>query len=277
MDSPKLPPEPYHPDRDSSHPVFLITITTGSSGEHIDQLSKRTQTVTNALLESGIVRAAQASLLANSGCQNAVPGYLGGDLYAWELVSPRPSPSLALTPEALLHTINAGAFPGLLHFLYIWKPLRQWTGTTWPPGFQGQESLVKKKRVALLRAYSHMYDVLTKPTLKSIRHSIMSYSGGAFSMKNPLPESAHVHSVVPKRVACRVTSISGLQSSCAILITAWGGAELIGPTGETIPTKPVFSPIPQDAIPGSMETIMKILRKRDIIDRFLMLNGPQII
>lgn len=95
---------------------------------------------------------------------------------------------------------SAYGIPGLQHFLYLWKPWRQYSMARFPPAFAEHA-----QRKALLRAYQATYDRLTAvPAPAQLRHCVSTFGGW---------EGASV-----------VAHVAGIHTTNAILVAALDGS-----------------------------------------------------
>jgi hypothetical protein len=147
---------------------------------------------------------------------------------------------------------GAGSFgvPGIAHFLYLWKPARQFTMSAFPR----QVGASARRRKALLRAYQHVYDELTLPT-PILRHFVSSF---AWPRLSPARQQAQAHgpsmsepsgpiggeagpgSVQSTEMAGH---ISGLHTTNAILMAVLDGS------------------VASDRVVNAMERLAKVLKK----------------
>jgi hypothetical protein len=222
--SPWAPPPPYHPDRDASPPLFLTLVTTGATSVHLDALSARRAALGRLLADGGVLAAVQRAL---SGA-GATP-FSTGDAPA-----------------------SAYAIEGLQHFLYIWKPLRQYTMSTWPGALSsvGDRSQ-HRRRKALLRAYGRLYARVTG-SAPSLRHAMASFAGGALngSVGGGEGGPASSSSSSSSSSSPLVCTVAALHTTQAIILAAFDGFAT------------------PEEVPGEMENLAKAL-KRDH-DRLLM-------
>jgi len=136
-------PPPYHIDTEAPA-VFLVMVSAETAAPHVEALAHRKIAVAGQLHEGSILATVMKTL--------AVAGSGVGDYAA-----------------------SAYGIAGLQHFVYVWKPWRQYTMARFP---RLCEEPVQRK--ALLRAYSIIYDRLTgavAPAAPPMRHVISSYSG----------------------------------------------------------------------------------------------------
>ncbi len=220
--SPWNPPPPYHPDSDTNPPVFLLMVTTGASSDSaIEAVAARKGEIVRSLVESGAMATITSTVTAAghmNNCDFAASSY---------------------------------GIPGLVHFIYMWKPTRQFASTLWPwpaslPSFH-------YRRKALLRAYCRVYENLTAST-PVLRHSVSAWEGGGFDLE---PEHAPVASSMSSvRPASRVQPVPLLQ--------AIGGCN----TTNAIVLASFDASVGTDRIPGLLEKLAKTVRKDH--DRLLM-------
>ena len=192
--SPWLPPPPnYHPDKDNSPPIFLTFITTGTTSNHLDYLTFKRNQIMKLLGESGIlltlIRSYSSSFSSSTSLPKVNPINKSTNPPAMNEVSTIPVsmpstnnggiPFLTSDINPINNTYN---IKGLIHFLYIWKPLRQYTMSLWPNFLNGYTRIHHIKRKNILRAYSRIYSRLTMP-IPNLRHVMYSYQGGGFDQQ----------------------------------------------------------------------------------------------
>lgn len=192
------PPPAYHIERDAPG-IFLLLVSNDSGAA--EALGRAKNAVFRALTESDalrdVMRAAHAAGPAGVGDYSAA---------AYAHVAPR-----------------------VAHFVYVWKPWRQFTQSLPPEGFRDGV-----QRKALQRAYQRVYDrlLLTSPPL---RHSVSSFSaidggGGGGGGGAGAGEAAIAH-------------IAGLHTTNAILLAAFDAG------------------IDQSKVPDAMERLAKAIKR----------------
>jgi len=159
--------------------LFLALITTNTDAAHQETLAARRRTICAGLRDCG----GEAAVMRAA----AVSGMCGVGDYA----------------------ASAYSIPGVLHFVYTWKALRQYTMTRFPP--QLAEYVQRK---ALLRAYQHVLDCLVATT-PPVRHAISTYYGlesvghvAGIHTTNAILLAAFDPTVVPDKVAAALEKLA---------------------------------------------------------------------
>lgn len=137
--SPPTAPRSHHIDDDPAA-VFLVLVSTDTGAGAVEALVARKEALAQALHECGGILATVTAL--------STVGPVGtGDVYA-----------------------SSMDVPGLLHFVYVWKPWRQYSMSRLPVSIASSH----EQRKALFRAYQHMYDRLTRPS-PILRHAVSTF------------------------------------------------------------------------------------------------------
>jgi hypothetical protein len=124
--------------------VFLLLVSSETAASHVEALTARKAALVQQLHESqGLSHVLRALAAAHTGHGGGVGDFLAA----------------------------AYGIPGLLHFVYVWKPWRQYTMSKFPPALAEHA-----QRKALLRAYQVCYDRLTA-TVPPLRHCVSSFGG----------------------------------------------------------------------------------------------------
>ena len=278
MMSAPLPPPPPPPPfsnsvaRDRPAGVYLVLVVAGISSTRtsahsedeplsdstphrevaddrapIDAIAARSTAISRALHSTGVVAAA-TSVLANPG---SVGGFACGDAPATSLHS-----AIGLVPLSLSREVSTPL--AMLHYVYVWKPARQWTSSSWLAGFSGDDKDAARRRKSLLRAFAHVFDAITAP-VPLVRHYTAGFS---------LPADATEPPAASADAPVTVLAVAGLQTSQCLLLAAWG---VLGDAAAAAN----FQHLPTDKIPGLMEKAVKTIRASQ--DRLLMLPGPGVI
>jgi First Longin domain of FUZ, MON1 and HPS1/Second Longin domain of FUZ, MON1 and HPS1 len=170
--------------------VFLVLLSSDGSGGNVEALASRKQALVSQLHESQSIACVMRALAAATatahvgGAGGSGVGGAGGPA-GWLLSAAGAAFSTSSgSSGSSLHGGGAGTgggigdFPpsaysinGLLHFIYLWKPWRQYTMSRFA-GPLGEYS----QRKALLRAYQVIYDRLTS-TNPPLRHAVSTFGG----------------------------------------------------------------------------------------------------
>ncbi len=216
--SPWAPPLPYHPDHDrdagrgaagSGTPLWLALISTGGDGSpaYVDSLAATRLRLASALESTGLlshVAAVQA----------------GGGPFA---TGDQPAAAWGVT--------------GLVHFVYLWKPTRQYSCSTWPAGLRagtsgGVGKAAHSRRKALLRAYSRVWEEVTAPA-PHVRHAVHAFSD---------PELAELVGGVGGGGSTVLGAIAALHATHVVILAAFEHGT------------------PAARVPRGMEKLAKVLR-----------------
>jgi hypothetical protein len=201
--SPWTPPPPYHPDRDgSATPLFLSIISTGSSSEHLEALAAKRASIGKALLQKGLL----SSILRSMECVEMETQSGGGT-----------APFTTSDAPA-----SAYGVAGLVHFLYLWKPSRQYSMSVWPQEMLSTSpgplafTAGHRKRKALLRAYQRIHERLTIISAPNVRHASSSFLGGSFDERSRFSSETSSASLI--------AHVAGVNTSQCILLCSFDAA-----------------------------------------------------
>jgi hypothetical protein len=228
---------PRHPPPPPAPAVTLVLIVAadkvGSAGGAAvpprrpalpDAVSARAAAISRALIDSGVTASALRTV---AGAHN-VDGFCGGDLRADALWRELGLPKPPAPPHEL----------ALLHWLYLWKPTRQWIACAgWPAGMADAARPSHARRKALLRAYSTLYDAACAPPT---RHAVSS-------LRPPAVPAAPVEAALP----C-ITTLAAINTKYGLVLAAWGFGSLAAAVEQ--------QQLPTDRIPGLMEKLAKALK-----------------
>jgi hypothetical protein len=202
--SPWTPPPPYHPDRDgAATPLFLSIISTGSNSDHLESLASRRASIGRALLQKGLLD----GILRSMECVNMEIQSGGGT--APFTTSDAPASSYGVA--------------GLVHFLYLWKPSRQYTMSLWPNEMLSASSGITafkvghRKRKALLRAYQRLHERLTVASTPNVRHVTSSFIGGSFDERGRFTSDN-------SGAASIIAHVAGVNTNQSILLCSFDAA-----------------------------------------------------
>jgi hypothetical protein len=206
--------------------TLVLVVAGGNAATQLalpDAVAARAAAVSAALTDSGAIA---ASLRVVSDPLN-VGGWGGGDLLPGALWKELGLPAPPAPPRA----------PALLHWLYLWKPARQWVPCLgWPAPMAGDADGAHARRKALLRAYAALYDSACAPPT---RHAVASFR----------PPPAAPGDAVP--AAPCVTTLAAINTKYALVLAAWGFGSRSAADAQMLPT---------DLVPGLMEKLAKALK-----------------
>ena len=201
--SPWSPPPPYHPDRDgSASPLFLSIISTGSNSDHLESLASKRASIGRALLQRGL---------------------LDGILRAMECVDMETQSGGGTAPFTTSDApASSYGVAGLVHFLYLWKPSRQYTMSLWPNEMLSASTglasfkVSHRKRKALLRAYQRIYERLSAVSTPNVRHAASSFMGGSFDERGRFSSENSAASII--------AHVAGVNTNQSVLLCSFDTA-----------------------------------------------------
>jgi hypothetical protein len=112
---------------------------------------------------------------------------------------------------------------GLVHFLYLWKPSRQYTMSLWPNEMLSASSGITafkvghRKRKALLRAYQRLHERLTVASTPNVRHVTSSFIGGSFDERGRFTSDN-------SGAASIIAHVAGVNTNQSILLCSFDAA-----------------------------------------------------
>jgi hypothetical protein len=229
-DEPRAPAPPPPPPA-----VSLVLVVAGGAPASAaaalpDAVASRAAAISRALFDCG----APAAALRVVGDALNVGGWGGGDLLPGALWRELGLPAPPAPPRA----------PALLHWLYLWKPTRQWVPCLgWPPAMAGGGAAAHKRRKALLRAYAAVYDSACAP---GTRHALASFR------PPPAPAGGAAAAAEEEEGAAPcITTLAAINTKYALALAAWGFGSRAAAGAAMLPT---------DLVPGLMEKLAKALK-----------------